>query len=266
MTISRREFLGLAAFLGLSGCARKEGKGLLGGSGPPAFAAINDLHVLDARSTGIVNRAVQQINADPSIVFTVVLGDLCTDGKHREMQLAKGSLDRLDRPYFCVPGNHDVELENTEVLGNYTAAFGDAQWREKDEGWVFMGINTCNGTASEVTMPETRMAWIEKKLKRIGEKRPIALFAHHPFNPNTKAYRVGNADEVLSLFDGHNLKLVAAGHYHGNQVETRDGVLFTTTACCSTTRDNFDGAEAKGYRRFVLRGGELEHEFVEVRA
>ena len=78
-------------------------------------------------------------------------------------------------------------------------------------------------------------------------------------------YRVKNADEVQGLFAGHNLKLAAAGHWHGNQEESRDGVLFTTTACCSSTRDNFDGTKPEGYRLLHLSpDGTVQTEFAEV--
>lgn len=277
MKLSRRQFIGLsAAGLALGGC---ETLGLnelptptmpFGGGpeGPFTFATVGDLHVLDARSTGIVNRAVKSINENNSVHFTTVLGDLGTDGTYAEMSLAKASLAKLNRPYFTIPGNHDVDPTATEdEYANYVSHFEDTQWREEESDWAFIGLDTCNGAASDVTVPDERMEWLQKQIGKINAKRPIALLAHHPFNPNTKAYRVQNAEAVLELFAGHNLRLVATGHYHGNQVEERDGVLFTTTACCSTTRNNFDGTEAKGYRLFIQQDdGSLTTEFVQVNA
>lgn len=275
MKLTRRHFLGLTAGLGLSGCAATDQIARITphipipftDDTPLAFATINDTHLLDAKSMGIVNRAVADINAHEEVRFTVVLGDVATDGQWQELRLAKSCFDRLEQPYFVVPGNHDVHPGSPDIYANYTKTFGDTQWTEDEEGWLFMGIDTCNGTASDVTVPAERMAWIERRLRRVGEKRPIALFTHHPFNPGTKAYRVKNADEVLGLFAGHDLRLVASGHYHGNQVEERDGVLFTTTACCSTTRDNFDGTKEKGYRVYRLgEDGALTHDFMPVTA
>ena len=72
------------------------------------------------------------------------------------------------------------------------------------------------------------------------------------------------ADEVLALFAGHNLRAVLNGHFHGNQEEVVDGVLFTTTACLSSTRGNHDGTDLKGYRLFHCAGGEITTEFVAV--
>jgi len=271
MGLTRRRFLTVMGALGLSSCASKHVARLtphlpLINDGPVTFAAINDTHVLDAKSVAIVNRAVASINANKAIRFTMVLGDVATDGQWPELQLAKRSLEQLERPCFVIPGNHDVAPASPDIYANYERAFGDTQWRQDEEGWVFIGLDTCNGTASDVTVPPERIAWLEKRLRHVNKKRPVALFTHHPFNPNTKAYRVANADDVVGLFAEHNLRLVASGHFHGNQVEERDGITYVTTACCSTTRDNFDGTKEKGYRVFRMNDEAIEHEFVPVEA
>ena len=276
MRLSRRQFVGLIGAAGLSGCARlglnkvadkvKSVDMMPGAPGKLTFAAIGDIHVLDARSTGIVNKAMNMINANGNVRFTVVCGDLATDGNWTELRLAKSSIDRLERPHFVIPGNHDVCMKAKDIYANYRKQFDDADWRSEDEGWLFMGIDSTNEAKSDVSIRPDQIEWIEERLKQTNAKRPIALFSHHPFNPNSKKYRVQNADEVLALFSGHNLKLVAAGHFHGNQEETRDGILFTTTACCSTTRDNHDGTTSKGYRLFHIEKETITTEYVEVMA
>jgi 3',5'-cyclic AMP phosphodiesterase CpdA len=230
------------------------------------FAAINDLHIRHAGSERIVARAAEQINSRGDIAFTVIVGDLGTDGLAPEMELAKQALAGLIAPYFCVPGNHDFAPKEDNGYIHYEAAFTQRQWRDlaPNEAWAFIGLDTCNATKSNVTVPQERLDWLKAQIEAIPVKTPIALFGHHPFNPNTKAYRVENAEEVLALFAGHNLRLVASGHYHGNQVEERDGVLFVTNACCSTTRGNFDKTEERGYRVYTLTGETIAHEFVVV--
>ena len=273
MRLSRRQFVGLLGAAGLSGCARlgldkvadkvKSIDVMPGSPGKLTFAVIGDIHVLDAKSTGIVNKAMGIINSNADVRFTVMCGDLATDGNLSELNLAKGSLDRLERPYFAIPGNHDVCMKAKDIYANYRKNFDEANWHAENESWLFMGIDSTNEDKSDVTIRPDQIEWIQKQLKKTNEKRPIALFSHHPFNPSTK-YRVQNADEVLGLFSGHNLKLVAAGHFHGNQEESKDGILFTTTACCSSTRDNHDGTTSKGYRLFHLDGETVTTEYVEV--
>jgi len=265
MKLSRREFFGLIGAVSLSSCAgRLPLIGSGGGEKPWAVAGMADLHVKDAKSTAIVNQAVKQINATPEVRFTVVIGDLATDAQLAELNLARQSLDRLDLPCFAVPGNHDVDTRAPDPYANFKRNFGATSWIHEEKQWVFIGLDSCEGAASDVAIRPDRLDWLEKRLQKIKKTRPIGVFAHHPFGPSTKAYRVKNADEVLGMFAAHNLKFVASGHYHGNQEETVDGVLFTTTACCSSTRGNFDETKEKGYRLFRLESDNVTTEFVPV--
>lgn len=260
--VSRRQFLALCA-LGAAGTAL----GVEAGS-PNAraftFATINDIHLSDAASTTLLDTAVARINADSRVRFVVVLGDLATIGKMDELNLAKASLSQLKIKYFVVPGNHDVALDPKNPFDNYQEVFNELRWSFEENGWAFIGFNSCELAMSDVTVAPEEVAWLNKRIEAIGPEQPVALFCHHPLNPNTKAYRVKNADEILGLFKGHKLRLVASGHWHGNQVESRDNVLFTTTACCTATRDNFDGTPQKGYRLYHLEGDSISTEFIEV--
>jgi len=260
MRVSRRQFLACCA-VGAAGTAFG-----LEDSGAEAFtfAAINDMHVTDTASAALLEKAVAHINADARIRFVAALGDMATMGQTEELAAAKTSLDRLKPRYFAVPGNHDVAMQPDNPFGNYRSVLGDPHWVHEDGGWAFIGFNSCELALSDVTVSPEEVAWLKEQAARVDAKRPIAIFCHHPLNPNTRQYRIRNADDILAVFAGRALKLAAAGHWHGNQVEEQEGVLFTTTACCSTTRNNFDGTSEKGYRLFHLTGGTAATEFVPV--
>lgn len=262
--MKRRSFLKFCGAAGMASLATNWSfSARAEGSAPLRFVAINDLHVKDPGSEAIVARAVEAINALEDIAFTVVVGDLGSFGAPEEMALAKVALDKLKAPYWCVPGNHDFAPKIENGYEHYDAAFTRRDWREAsaENEWVFLGLNTCNEMKSDVTVPEDRLDELSRQLEVVDPKTPIALFGHHPFNPNTKAYRVRNAEQVIERFNGHNLRLVVSGHYHGNQVETRDNVTFITTACCATTRGNFDGTEERGFRVFEAAGEKTGHDF-----
>lgn len=260
--LSRRDFLRVSA-AGLAGAGMA---GITAHADDAfTFAAINDTHVKDAESVAIVEKAVAMINGDARVGFTAILGDVATDGKPEELALVKAAFEKLDKPSFVVPGNHDVFLRAPDLYGNYVDAFGPVHWVHQQNGWAFIGLNSCEGVKSDVVVAREELDWLRARLGELDGAQPLALFCHHPLNPNTKAYRVSNAEEILALFEKHTLKIAAAGHWHGNQIEERDGVLYTTTACCASTRNNFDGTDEKGYRLFHLRNGAVETEFVVVR-
>ncbi len=262
MRLTRRQFVGLIAGAGLTGVARTA----YGASDTFTFATIGDIHVLGENSTAIVGHAVDKINANPSVQFAVIVGDLAIAGRGTELDYAHQALKRLAKPWFVLPGNHDVNMTAADIYKEYNDRFGKPDWTNEREGWLFLGIDSCNEDKSDVSIRQDQIEWLKQQLDHDVSKRPIALFCHHPFNPHSKAYRVKNAGEVLSLFKDRSLRLVAAGHFHGNQVEERDGVLFTTTACCSSIRGNHDGSTAKGFRLFHVDNTSIKTEFVEVAA
>lgn len=257
---TRRQFLALCA-AGVCGarCALGQEE-----STAFTFATINDCHIKDASSVAILDRAVARINTDTRVKTVIVLGDTATAGARVEQDLAKAALDKLTMPWHAVPGNHDVFMRDKDIYANYAATFGPVHWAQEYHGWAFIGFNSCEGVKSDVTVAETELAWLREQAALIPSDKPVALFCHHPLNPHSASYRILNADAILDIFKEKALRLAASGHWHGNQVEEQKGVLFTTTACCSSTRGNFDKTEARGYRLFHLKGDTVETEFVEV--
>jgi 3',5'-cyclic-AMP phosphodiesterase len=222
-----------------------------------SFAQAADTHVTDAASVAIVDEAVDRINTDPALAFSLWLGDLTRQADPGEMALAHRALERLEAPWYTVRGNHDL------AGGTFEREFGPLRQTFDHGGWRFILVDSNPGDATP--MSEHDCAFIRHCLARTPADMPLVLCCHHPLMPGTKAYPLAGAEDVIALFACHNLRAVLNGHYHGNQEAVVDGVLYTTTACCSTTRDNFDGATAKGYRVFHCTGDEISTEFVVVR-
>ncbi len=220
------------------------------------FAQGSDVHVTDTKSVEILNDAVDMINADPYVAFSLWLGDLTQDSASDAMALARMGLDRLRRPYYVLRGNHDL------AGAYFEREFGPLNRVFEYAGWKFILLDS---------NPETepiggeRIEWLRELLKATDPSQPIVLCTHHPLYPKTRAYLAPGAADVIALFKGHNLKAVLSGHYHANQEEVVDGVLYTTTACLATTRGNHDGTTARGYRLFYCSGDTITTQFVTVR-
>ncbi|MBT3379737.1 MAG: hypothetical protein HN742_36550 [Lentisphaerae bacterium] len=220
------------------------------------FAQASDTHVTDTKSVEIVNDGVDSINADTRVDFSLWLGDLTRAADPDEMVLARLALKRLTKPHYTVRGNHDLRS------GVYDGEFGPLRRRLEHRGWVFLLIDSNPGDKTPIS--QTEHTWIRDQLKTINANTPIVLCTHHPLMPHTKSYLIAGAGDILALFKDHRLKACLSGHYHGNQEETAEGILFTTTACLSTTRGNFDGTKPKGYRLFHCEDDQIAGEFVPV--
>lgn len=220
------------------------------------FAQASDTHVTDTKSVEIVNDAVDMINDDPRVVFSLWLGDLTQNCGEDEMALARMALDRLEKPRYALRGNHD------QRGGFYEEQFGELNYTFEHAGWKFIMLDTNPGDSTPID--EERMAWLREVLADTPVDQPLVLCTHHPLAPNV-GLRLAGADDVLALFAAHNLKAVLGGHHHGNHEEIVDRVLFTKTACLATTRKNFDGSITRGYRLFHCDEDSVITEFVPVR-
>ncbi len=222
-----------------------------------SFAQAADVHITDTKSIEILNDAVDLINADPRLAFSVWLGDLTQNSQADEMTLVRMGLDRLRRPRYTLRGNHDLKD------GLYEREFGELNYCFEHAGWKFIMLDTNPGDATP--LDAERLDWLRAVLAATDPAQPLVLCTHHPLAPNAPSHRLAGAKDVLALFTGHNLKAVLGAHYHGNYAETVDGVLFTGTSCLATTRTNFDGSTMRGYRLFHCVEDAITTEFVPVR-
>jgi hypothetical protein len=220
------------------------------------FAQASDTHITDTQSVEILNDGVDSINSDPAIAFSLWLGDLTQYSTADEMALVRMALDRLAMPPYVLRGNHDLREDFFE------AQFGDLNYTFERRGWKFIMLDTNPG--DDTPIDAERMAWLREVLAGTPAGQPLVLCSHHPLAPNA-GLRLAGADEILALFDEHDLKAVLGAHHHGNHEETVEGVLFTNTSCLATTRGNFDGTTTRGYRVFYCREGEITTQFVPVR-
>jgi len=221
-----------------------------------SFAQASDLHVTDTRSVEIVNDAVDMINSDERVAFSLWLGDLTQSSRPDEMSLARMALNRLRRPRYTLRGNHDLKDDV------YQREFGQLNYVFEFGGWKFIMLDTNPG--DRTPLDATRMDWLRQVLAQTDPAQPLVLCAHHPLIPEFP-FSLAGAEQVRALFAGHNLKAVLGAHFHANAEKTADGILYTLTACLSSTRTNHDGSTARGYRLFHCTADSITTEFVLVR-
>lgn len=222
-----------------------------------SFAQASDTHVTDTKSVEIVNDGVEMINADARVAFSLWLGDLTQHSTADAMALARMALDRLERPRYTLRGNHDRSGDF------YEREFGEPSYVFEHGGWKFIMLDSNPGDNTPID--EERMGWLREVLAETPADQPLVLCTHHPLYPNSARYLVAGAEDVIALFEGHSLRAVLSGHYHANQEEVIEGVLYTTTVCLATTRGNHDWSSERGYRLFHCDEDGITTEFVTVR-
>ena len=109
------------------------------------FAIISDL--TGGERAGVFDQAVDKLNQlQPD--FVVSIGDLVegytTDQKHLadQWKVFNSRLEKLDSPFFYLPGNHDIS--NEWMLGEWEKRFGTPYYHFKYRKVLFLVVNTEN--------------------------------------------------------------------------------------------------------------------------
>lgn len=257
-------------FLKRSGLALL-GAGIVAGSGStqvPAdadfsFIVMNDTHYKDEKCAAYFEGAFGWMKENLAFDFALIAGDLTTAAAPEELRAMKELTQLLGKPTLSVMGNHDCPQSQE----NWISVFGpdSVNFRFDHQGWSVLGLDSCNGAkSSDVSVPPATVDWLRAALADIPQERPLIAFTHFPFGEGV-TYRLVNADAVLGLFTGHNLKHIFSGHFHGLTERKMGDIGLTTNRCLSVSRGNHDGSQEKGLFHCSARGEQLSYEFVEFR-
>jgi len=204
---------------------------------------ISDTHIsIDApqRLQDLKNcvRAINALHDKPDLVIHT--GDVSHNGLIEEYQVAKQELDKLNAPYFVIPGNRD---KRPEML----AEFADERYRLPAEGWVqyvvdeksvrLLMVDTLNEQGNKGQLCAQRLKHLESMILADTNK-PTALFLHHPPYeatgiPDPHQYSdwqdVEKLTELLSQFT--HISGVYCGHVHRFIDGTIAGIEASAITC-----------------------------------
>ena len=209
-------------------------------SAKPSFrlTQITDTH-LGARFPEFVenfHRISQHIDDNrPDLVINS--GDVAFDGPDHpdDLDFAKALHDALPVDCRYLPGHHDLGDNPTRVgeqpaqrpseatRQNFIAAFGEDHWQFDAAGWCFIGLNSLVMNTSLSCEAEQR-DWLAGQLSAARGK-PVALFIHKPLYKDSPGDEEISAtsfryvpmparSDLVTMFGGADLRLVACGHVH----------------------------------------------------
>jgi len=153
---------------------------------------ITDTHIVlpDHKAYGVADTAeslslcIKAINAlEPKPDIVLVTGDISNNGKYQELVYAKSLLDKLNAPYFVIPGNHDNRDDLRTIFSGSTCPVASS---EKFIQYV-INQHEIRVIALDSTIPgkpgaeicSERLNWLEQQLAQAPQK-PTLIFMHHP--------------------------------------------------------------------------------------
>jgi outer membrane protein assembly factor BamB/predicted MPP superfamily phosphohydrolase len=183
---------------------------LLLGQSRVSFALLTDLHVEPGSSNdSSLNRIVKEIN-NSSAEFTVVTGDLTNTGSDLELLAVKSALNKLIKPCYVLPGNHETNWSESAGL-TFNKLWGNDRFIFKHHGFIFTGLNT--GPFMKMGdghVKQEDITWLSQQLQQNKNKDEVLIsFTHYPLNDGLDDW-----PQVTDVLKSFGCRLSFCGHGH----------------------------------------------------
>lgn len=200
----------LAALASLSVSGQNSGK----------FAFFADTHIAEgAKSIEELEACIEDVNRNPEIEFSILAGDITEFGSDREIRLAKSIIDKLEKPYYVVAGNHDAKWSESGC-NTFEKVFGYGHFEFEAFGLKFVGTNSGpNMRMAPALVPRESIVLLDSLVKATPSDKPLIFVNHFPQDTS-----VLNYFQVLDILKESNIQLVMGGHWHNNVVLDYEGI------------------------------------------
>ncbi len=217
-----------------------------------SFVQMSDMHLenkgenISARmykhSEELFSEAINQINQIDDIDFSVFSGDLTRKATEEDFMFFIKTANKLKKPWFFIPGNHDVNLSEMmtkqailKLFKKHSPYFDNNELYycfSPQEDFLFIFLD---GIISNITpngfFEKKQLQWLEKKIKDNQDKK-IIIVQHfpvvEPFKSNS--HKVLNSAEYLAIIDRYqNIIAILSGHYHCTKIIQRKNVAHIST-------------------------------------
>ena len=184
------------------------------------FAQLTDIHISSDATKQYLSQSINQINADSSIAFVLVTGDLTDNGDNASLEWFANELKRFNKPYHVVCGNHETTWTESG-LETFSRLFNGERFSFIYKDFLFLGFNTG---------PFVRMAyghvapqdltWAQEEVRKHGKGKKVVIVTHYPLQQGD----VDNWYEATDALRKCKPVCMIGGHYHTNRFLSYDGI------------------------------------------
>jgi 3',5'-cyclic-AMP phosphodiesterase len=220
------------------------------------FAQISDIHIsvlgnhhdlLSGQTPDLLRRTVAQLNQFDDLDFVLITGDLLDTAHPEELVRFQEIIGLLNRPYYVIPGNHDLSSDGDRLSRLQFARRFNPQLEARPAGdgqlgyWSvavgpevqLIGLDSVRTEDWGGVIDAAQLAWLENELAGLNQKGVI-LAVHHPLHqlapidthPDWTNFVCDNGPQLLALLDRYpQVKLVLTGHHHLTRADRVGGRL-----------------------------------------
>jgi hypothetical protein len=194
-----------------------------------SFGVVGDPH-----GSGTFERLCEQLRNEP-LSFIVITGDFskrCRKSYHDFFIYQCANTYGLSVPVFLIPGNRDVDYDNTYgsdiSIEQFRSMYGPENFCFEYSGCLFVGVCTYPAHVSSAE----GIDYLEKTLatrRKKGQK--VFVFTHVPsvVKPGVKTGTFKERDRFVEIVNRYKVDYVIASHYHGYTRSERDGTVYLVT-------------------------------------
>jgi 3',5'-cyclic-AMP phosphodiesterase len=153
-----------------------------------------------------LSSTVDQINTEKGISFVLHGGDMTDGGILAEYRLFRTIINKLNRPYFTVIGNHDCLANGKKI---YNEMFGQDNYTLEFAGCKFIFFND---VVWETHYTEPDFGWLAEQLLSKDEFRHVFVVAHIP--PWDDQFTPLYSMAYETMLDSAKVDLSIHGHMH----------------------------------------------------
>jgi len=184
------------------------------------FAFVTDTHIGGNTAAEDLQRTVQDINADTTLRFVVVTGDITEFGSDEELTQAKQILDELNKPWHIIAGNHDANWSESGS-NTFRKVFGAETFAFTYKGYLFAGTSSGpNMRMGPGQVPRENIVWLDSVLTHMKDPQMPVIYLNH--YPQDSAQN--NWYEAIDLIKQRNVQLIMCGHGHANHKYDFEGI------------------------------------------
>jgi len=205
---------------------------------PFRFAFITDMHidVKKEQPSEDLLHAINEINSNTSIEFSIIGGDVTQDGDSASLCYARTLLNQLKKPYYITFGNHDVRTSSPENR-MYKAIFGADRFSFIYQNIFFIGFTTAPTSNYGIGhIAENDLAWLKAELTKQKSETTVFVTTHYPLLTGD----VDNWQAATAIMQNYAVKAILNGHYHRNAILNYDNIMGLVN------RSTLRGKELKG--------------------
>lgn len=172
------------------------------------IAVLTDIHVSPGNENEAwLIKAVEEVNAGDAQAV-LVTGDLTNEGSDEELLNVKSILDRLRKPTYYLPGNHENNWSESACT-TFTKLWGADRFVAEVDSFLVVGINC--GPYMKMGDGHVRsddLAWLDSVLNANAGK-PMISVNHYPLADDLDRW-----EAYAEILHHYRVAVHLNGHYH----------------------------------------------------